>query len=269
MIKRVYIEITNVCNLRCSFCDFHHREKKEMSLDEFEYVIQQVKPLTSFIYLHVQGEPLCHSKFEQILQICDKYDMKVQLVSNGFLLPFFDFHHSCIRKVSISIHSIDEQKMDWKLYMNQIQNFIDIYSSNFYIDLRFWVQDQCKQKTKCCLEYLQSQYEFQAMKQKNSYKIKDNVFVSFATSFEWPNQANNDKKHGTCLGAKSMCAILSNGQVSICCLDGHGKINLGNVFDNSLQSILESKRYQTIIQGFNQNKCVEVLCQNCTYRNRF
>ena len=51
-IKRIYIEITNICNLTCSFCSTHHRENKMLSLDEFSSIIQDVKQYTKYILVH-------------------------------------------------------------------------------------------------------------------------------------------------------------------------------------------------------------------------
>ena len=36
--KRIYIEITNRCNLSCSFCSKDNRDIREMSVVEFERV---------------------------------------------------------------------------------------------------------------------------------------------------------------------------------------------------------------------------------------
>ena len=69
-IKRVYIEITNGCNLSRSFCVQKHEKRRDISILEFEYILKQIKPFTSYIYLHVLGEPLSHPKLEEILSLC-------------------------------------------------------------------------------------------------------------------------------------------------------------------------------------------------------
>jgi len=58
--NKIYIEITNYCNLNCSFCSHNLLPKKEMSVEEFKIVINKIKKFTNSIYLHVKGEPLLH-----------------------------------------------------------------------------------------------------------------------------------------------------------------------------------------------------------------
>ena len=60
MFNRIYIEITNICNLKCSFCPITTRKKEFMSVSDFEVVLSKIKNYTKHIYLHVKGEPLMH-----------------------------------------------------------------------------------------------------------------------------------------------------------------------------------------------------------------
>ena len=84
--KRIYIEITNICNLNCSFCSKSNRRKKEMTIKEFEEVIKKINKYTDYIYLHVKGEPLTHHYLNDILNITNKYNKKVCITTNGVLL---------------------------------------------------------------------------------------------------------------------------------------------------------------------------------------
>ena len=84
--KRIYIEITNICNLKCSFCSNSKRNKKEMSIDEFELVMSKITMYTDYIYLHVMGEALSHHYLDDILSICKKYNKKVCITTNGVFL---------------------------------------------------------------------------------------------------------------------------------------------------------------------------------------
>ena len=47
--KKIYVEITNNCNLNCSFCSKISKIKKEMSEEEFETIIKKIKDYTKYI----------------------------------------------------------------------------------------------------------------------------------------------------------------------------------------------------------------------------
>ena len=105
--SKIYVEITNKCNLACSFCSKDNREKKEMSVDDFKTVLDKVSDYTESIYLHVKGEPLLHSKLEDILNICENHNVKVCITTNGTLLKSKKnvlIKHN-IKQINISLHS--------------------------------------------------------------------------------------------------------------------------------------------------------------------
>ena len=83
---KVYVEISNICNLKCSFCPGTIRAPKRMSVDEFEMVLNKIKPYTDYIYFHLLGEPLCHPDLEKLLQIAEDMQFKVIITTNGTLL---------------------------------------------------------------------------------------------------------------------------------------------------------------------------------------
>ena len=85
-LKRIYIEITNTCNLSCSFCIQNQRAPRRMSVQEFRHVIQEISPFTKYVYLHVLGEPLSHPNLKEFLNICEEFDLYVNLTTNGTLL---------------------------------------------------------------------------------------------------------------------------------------------------------------------------------------
>ncbi len=274
-IKRIYIEITNICNLSCSFCAKHNREYKYLSLDEFKHILKQAKNYTDFIYLHVQGEPLSHPNFNEILNLCDTYKMHVQLVTNAtFLNQYLDiYQHPSLRKISISLQSIEYQKIDIHTYMDTILSFIEvcIKENKPILELRFWRNDQYElPKTKAALECLKQKYTLILTERNNHYRISDTVYVDFDNMFTWPDITSNTlSQNGTCLGAKQQIAILSNGDVVPCCLDTDAHVLLGNIFNQSLEDILNDVPYKQLVKEFNDHKIQNPFCLRCTYRLRF
>lgn len=270
-IKRIYIEITNNCNLHCSFCVPNLRPKKYMSINEFEHIITNIKSISSYIYLHVQGEPLLHPYLDEILTICDNHNMQVQLVTNGtFINKHMNiYQHSSLRKISFSLHSIDHQLINKNIYINNILTFVQHAKDHCYIELRFWTIDNISNNMQYLIDTIRQYYTFELTSKKLSYKLDNNLYIYFQKTFTWPINAHNQNKDGFCYAANNMLAILVNGDVSICCLDSDGKINIGNILKDDINNILNSKHYKDIIKAFNQNKCIEPLCQMCEYRNRF
>lgn len=256
----------------------HQRDARFLFPQEFENIIIQVKEITKYIYLHVQGEPLSHPQFEEILSLCDQHEMKVQLVTNGTFLYKYPnlFSHACLRKVSFSLQSIEYQKKEkLSFYFKQLEYFIEQAAiKKFpYCELRFWRSDQYNlTTTRQYIDYLKEKYQFLPTKRKNSFQILHNVYIDFDNSFEWPEKQdtyNFEQVYGTCHGAIHQIAILSNGEVVPCCLDYNGIVSFGNIFDTNLKEILKSNRYLEIVKGFQENKVIEPYCQHCSFRKRF
>lgn len=264
--KRIYIEITNSCNLNCSFCSKSFRDKRNMSILEFENVLKKIDKYTDFIYLHVKGEPLLHPDLDKILELLDNYNKKVIITTNGTLLKErldILLKHN-IYKINISLHSENSKES----YLEDILECISILKTNTIISLRFWTLEENKMddKTKKYISILKRYFNINEI--NNNTKLIDNVYVSLQNIFEWPSNANSNSD-GYCLGGKSHIGILSDGSVIICCLDGEGESNLGNILHNNLESILNSEKYHNIISNFKDNKCYLDICKKCTYKNRF
>lgn len=268
MLKRVYLEITNACNLNCPFCT-NEKGNNFLTLDEINNYTTQIKEYCDYIYLHILGEPLLHPQFNEILNILDTKDFKLQLVTNGTLLHKYPniLTHKCLRKISISLHSINNIKID--NYFDVIKALINT-NNNTNIELRFYDYDNLDNSLKTFLNDLKEIYSFDITTKQNSYKLKDNVYIYFEKLFNWPNI--NDEyisNTGTCHGAIDMIAINSLSEVTICCLDPKAHNKIGNLKENSLKNILNNKTYLNIIDDFKKHKINLDLCQKCSYRLRF
>ena len=215
--KRIYIEITNVCNLNCSFCSNSNKVKREMTPEEFKEVLSKINNYTDYIYLHVKGEPLTHHNLDKILDITKEYNKKVCITTNGVFLkdklPILKKYDN-IYQINISLHSENNKKN----YLEDIISSVNELSP--YISYRFWTLDNNKMdnKTKEYIKILKKVYNKEEI--YDGIKLKDKVYLSLDNKFTWPSINNNYyNERGTCLGAKTQLAILSDGTVSICCLD--------------------------------------------------
>ena len=280
--QKVYIEITNRCNLSCEFCPKTIRKKEDMSLEKFEHLLKQINTYTDLIYLHVKGEPLIHKELKEIFNICEKYNMMVNLTTNGTLLKKsvdILINSKCIRQINISIHSaVENKKEDEEIakYMNEIFECVDNLKHNTIISYRLWNIKTIAENThnKLALDMLGDKYFipmlYNIAKENNFVKLDDNIYLNQDIEFKWPNINQKELScSGTCLGLKNQIAILVNGDVVPCCLDENANILLGNIFENTLEEILNSDKSKRIIEGFNNNKLEEKLCRTCGFRKRF
>ncbi len=265
--KKIYIEITNICNLNCSFCSKTKRQRKEMTLEEFSIILQRINNYTDYIYLHVKGEPLIHKDLDKVLSLTKKYNKKVCITTNGvFLKDKLNIlnNYDNIYQINISLHSENNKEN----YLEDILYSIDKLKYP-YISLRFWTLDKglMDNKTKKYLDTIKDKYQIDEI--KNNIKLKDKIYLSLDDKFEWPDITNNNNTDGYCLGGKSHIAILSDGTVIICCLDGEGHSNLGNIYNTTLKEIIESNKYKNTINNFQNRKCYLDICKHCTYKDRF
>ncbi|MDD4378267.1 MAG: SPASM domain-containing protein [Eubacteriales bacterium] len=114
-------------------------------------------------------------------------------------------------------------------------------------------------------------YQLPASPQKRrSGTLAENIFINWEDEFVWPSLKNPFVSlEGTCRGARDMLAVLCDGTVVPCCLDSDGIISFGNLFENSMQDILDCQRFNDMQNGLRSRKLLEELCQKCSYRNRF
>lgn len=276
--KRIYIEITNVCNFKCSFCIETNRKKRFMSKEEFSKIIDKVKNNVESVFLHIKGEPLLNKDLEYILEICEKNNLDVNITTNGYLLEENKeilVKSKSLRQLNVSLHSIEENKLNnisQKEYVDKVINackYID-KNSKCIISYRLWNLDEIKKldKDRYILEKLEKEYNFNADNiQKNYMKLTDKTYLNLDTIFKWPCLENGIiSKCGSCYGLRTQIGILVDGSVVPCCLDNNGDITLGNIFEEDLETILNKKRAKDIYNGFMTGKLVEPLCQRCGFR---
>ncbi len=286
--KKVYVEITSICNLACSFCPPTERAKQFISVEQFSTILDQIKPHTKYIYLHVKGEPLLHPKIDQLLDISHEKGFKVNITTNGTLLKKAKhkiFGKPAIRQMNFSLHSFDGHPGSTNRleYISTVLGFAReaVESSNMIVSLRLWNLDQDnatnleRSRNREALAIIEKEFNLDYQIEEkvtpgSGLKIADRIYINQDYEFKWPalHEEEDDGK-GFCHGLRSQAAILTNGTVVPCCLDGEGVINLGNVYDTAFSEIVEGERANHLYDGFSRREAVEELCRKCGYRKRF
>ncbi|EON74447.1 radical SAM/SPASM domain-containing protein [Lysinibacillus sphaericus] len=285
--KKVYIEITSVCNLACSFCPPTARAKGLIKVEQFNKILDEIRPHTKYIYLHVKGEPLLHPRIDQLLDAAHAKGFKVNITTNGTLIKKNReklLGKPALRQINFSLHSFDghEGSENREKYLGDILDFVrDAKDFNTIISYRLWnlqqehVTDIAARRNRETLEILENEYTLdyrieEKVQPGKGVKIANNIYLNQDHEFRWPSLlAPEDEGKGFCHALRSQAAILVDGTVVPCCLDGEGVINLGNVNQTSFTEIVEGERANNIVEGFSRREAVEELCRKCGYRQKF
>lgn len=275
MFKKIYIEITNNCNLNCSFCSPVKKTKRFMTVSEFEHILKEVESKTDYIYLHVKGEPLLHPNLIDFLKLAEKYNLKVNLTTNGTLFPILvDKLKVCkaLHKINFSLHC----EQDNPNYLNEIFESVKKLPEETIIIYRLWTlkDGNLDKKSTTIVEKIKMYYKLspetvnKIISDKN-IKISPRIYVDKDNEFIWPDETNGNESTGFCMALKTQIAILCDGTVVPCCLDSNGCIELGNIYHQSLDEIVNSGKFKLLKKSFQERKITEKLCLNCTFKNRF
>ncbi len=270
--KKIYIEITNNCNLKCSFCSEVKRKRRFMTTEEFENILIKIKDYTDYIYLHIKGEPLLHPNIIEFLRLADKYNLKVNLTTNGTLFSKVAKELSecnSLRKINFSLHS--ENSLD--NYCEEIFKKVELLKDKIII-YRLWTlkNNQLDSKSQEIVNKIKKYYNLpqetvDKIYTSNNIKIKSTIYVDKDNEFSWP-EVTTHKSNGYCYALKTQIGILVDGTVVPCCLDSNGVVNLGNIFKESLEEIINSEKYISLKKSFQDRKPCEKLCQSCTFKER-
>ncbi len=272
--NKAYLEITNVCNLSCSFCKGTDREKAFMSEENFVIAATKLRQVTSYIYFHILGEPTLHPKLSRFLEICSELGFKVIITTNGTLLPkVWDILLSslALHKVNISLHALEaNEKISFDEYLDGCAGFAERMSKTGRICvLRLWNGD-CDGKygsgrlNEGIISRLEENFPREMWSENTKgYRLSDKLFLEFAERFEWRESDDDEKVR--CYGLRDQIGVLVDGRIVPCCIDCDGAITLGNIFTDDILNVINSPLAKQMAQGFKNGKAVHPYCKKCGF----
>ena len=260
--------------MNCSFCHGHSRPFKQMTTEEFEVILDKISGFTKYIYYHLMGEPLTHKKLPEFIKIANSKGFKSMITTNGTLLKLYGdkILDAGIHKVNISVHSFEKgTEEQFENYMTSLVDFAKkAYNKGVIVVFRLWNNGFDNGINNKIIDYLKTNINNVWTENSKGFKLLDKMFLEFGERFSWPDiNADVQGDNVFCYGLRDHIGILSDGTVVPCCLDSEGYINLGNIFKDDLNNILNSDRAKSIKCGFDRRIAVEELCQKCGYSQRF
>ena len=254
-----------------------------MGRELFGKILEEVKGFTGQLYFHVMGEPLLHPGLGAYLDMCREHGLKVNITTNGTLIERNAdvlLSKPALRQVNFSLHSFEAnyRSLSIDTYLDRIFEFAgrSLQCEKLLIGLRLWnISGERNALNSYILRRIEKQFNLDTMLRAavtpvNGLKLAGNIFLHVAEAFDWPDAGIDDIScRGFCYGLRDQAAILADGTVVPCCLDSRGAINLGNIREQSFESIIHSRRAEALYEGFSRREAVEPLCRKCGYRTRF
>ena len=277
-LKKAYLEITNRCNLQCSFCPGTRRTPGFLPPEDFSRLAGRLRPHTEDLYLHLMGEPLLHPQLEDILDRAGQLRFKVMITTNGTLLdrqgPLLC---ACpaVEKVSVSLHSFEgNEGAGLADYLDRCLRFACSASAGGKrCALRLWNLGGAEERNGEILAFLSRRLGACPLDlpqpRRGSWRLGERLYLEQAEKFDWPDLEAAETGTRFCLGLREQVAVLCDGTAVPCCLDHEGDIPLGNLLAEELDGILASPRARAICDGFSQRRPSEALCRRCGFAERF
>ncbi|WP_164502133.1 radical SAM/SPASM domain-containing protein [Helicobacter pylori] len=275
--KKIYIELSDICGLQCSFCPNPKNIRGVMPLELFEKICKEVVPLTPIITFHVLGDPCKLKNLNHYLNAAKRFSLKVDLVTSGAYLHNFEtLLQDAIYQISISLDAglDNHNKLNQHRYIQKILEFCRYKcekNSEVFLNLR--IQDSTLEKHQNLIKPFLESFEcvsLETLKSQGRARLFKKSFLNIQKTFKWPNlnapnPLNQKSKIPYCYGLIKQIAILSNGVVVPCCMDTQAHINLGDLNHTPLKDVLNSQKAMAIKTHFLKGEALEPLCQNCSY----
>lgn len=273
--NKIYLEISNLCNLRCAFCPGTKRPGRRMTEAEFAALLPKLRPWTDHLYFHLMGEPLCHPLLGRFLDLAGEAGFRVILTTNGTLLPRMQdtlLSAPALHKVNISLHAFEANDLavPFSEYLRGCFAFGKAAEGQKIIAYRLWNRGGADALNGGILEAMAEFFPRPWAEERRGTRVGQKVYLEYGDKFDWPDLTAAD--HGGrvfCYGLRDQLGVLCDGTVVPCCLDHEGDLALGSLFESDLDAILATPRARAIYEGFSNGRAAEELCRKCGYATRF
>lgn len=298
ILKSIYIEIISYCNQRCIYCYNSDTLKNKDMIDiaTFKSIIDQCFSDELDNIILSGGEPMLHPNINEMLDYCNKMNIKVNIISNATLIN--DDVASLLSKYNPGLQfTIDggekllndysRGKGTFEKQLLALEN-LKKHGYDGILNLRanIWrdnaTEDNIRSIIEFCKKYKIKRLDFVTAKKTNKFNltISDATLINNISKWIKDNNQYNinitydeDKPMYRCELAddkeeiKYVLRIASNGDVFPCQFFTSSEFAIGNIYENNLDSILNSDKNKNLISLIKMRRFFINECEECVYSN--
>lgn len=291
-MEQIYLVVTEKCNLNCQHCIRGKKDQVDMSIDFLQAIIEKIKKeYTDVEWVITGGEPTLHPEIKKILRYTSKMADDILVTSNGFTNYYNEYEKKDNIKYQISLDGYNEIHNNirginnYRTILSNIRRMIQdnvkvmvstTVNSYNYKSLKLLYEDLISAGVKWW--YVNNMLPFGCAKESSfqpipillwndlvytMHKNCKDIELRMSTQFDMREQTIKsilcgEKECKGCGSGTEKVYIYPNGNVYACtCMKD---IVLGNIEENSLKEILNSKQSKKVIDtNVNQNS----VCKEC------
>ena len=285
MLSKIYLEITDVCNLNCSFCPGTRRPPRFISPEDFDTLTDKLVGKTEYLYLHLMGEPTLHPALGELMDIAAAKGFRLCITTNALLLPergsVILSRAPSVYKISLSLHSAEANGFGGERFDRYVSDSIAFQraaaSLGIISVIRLWNEGEDGENSMnpLILNALRREYPDEWVPVRLGSRMAPKCYLEWGERFVWPDSFDSGipspdlGESRFCYAIRDHVGVLCDGTVVPCCLDRNGELALGNLFDGELDDILASERAVRLLSGFSNRRVTEELCRSCGFSARF
>lgn len=285
----ITIEPTTACNLKCPVCETGsgtlNRPQGEMSLGNLKKIIDKIAPHTNAILFYFMGEPFLNRNAYEMIKYARDHRIFVTICTNGEYINAKRLVDSGLNEISFQIGGITQEthetyRVNGKLnkVFESIRNVVaekkrrgiclprvivgfiimkhnEHQVNDFYKLGRELEVDECQVVNPCVRTIKQG---IQFLPADERYWFYDRS--AFSKGILRPRVIPNNR----CEWIYYSTVITWDGNVVPCCRDAQGDYVMGNLFEESFDSIWNNEKYRKFRKKISTAQSEMPLCKLCS-----
>lgn len=288
MIEYAYLETTNYCNLRCSFCNREEviNDLRHITIEEWRTVLDSIAhhPIRE-AKLMGMGEPFLHPQFDIIVGMFKEYFPDAHLISatncqyDITRMPWFERALAHIDYLYLSIdgygenYERDRPPSKWSKLIQFLDQLQTVDRQGCDITINYVVNPDNVYDIQRVHDEILVPYDLRELRLNIAQNWSESAIIGHGYSEEqleylrgWQPyiKGRGDWDYSDCFWVKNGLYTTVDGNVLACCMNTSAK-PYGNIYEQRVEDIHSSEAFSKLRNGCANND-PERHCMNCSYK---